>query len=66
MVEVLKFGNKGCFKILLFCQSRKESENVYRAAKNIEGVEIVSANSLKPTESWTTKDYYDEGSCQYY
>jgi len=48
MVEVLKsLEIKDASKILLvLSKPGKESENVYRAAKNIEGVEIVSANSL--------------------
>jgi len=48
MAEVLKnLEIKDASKILLvMSKPGKDSENVYRAARNIDGVEIVSANSL--------------------
>ena len=48
MAEVLKnLEIKDASKILLvMSKPGKESENVYRAGRNIKGVEIVSANSL--------------------
>ncbi|MDP2585981.1 MAG: 50S ribosomal protein L4 [Candidatus Levybacteria bacterium] len=48
MVEVLRnleiASNKRI--LLIMPKAGKESENVYRAARNIEGTEIISANSL--------------------
>jgi large subunit ribosomal protein L4 len=48
MVQVLKsLEIKNSAKVLLVMpKAGKESENVYRAGRNIEGVEILSANSL--------------------
>ncbi len=48
MAEVLEnLGIKRASRILLVMpKAGKESENVYRASRNIEGVEILSANSL--------------------
>ena len=48
MAQVLKdLEINSLSKILLVMpKAGKESENVYRAARNIEGLEILSANSL--------------------
>lgn len=47
MVQVLKnLGIKNTSRVLLVIPKAKESENVYRAGRNIEGIEILSANTL--------------------
>lgn len=48
MAEVLKnLGINSASKVLLVMpKAGKESENVYRAGRNLEGLEILSANSL--------------------
>jgi large subunit ribosomal protein L4 len=47
MAEVLEnLGINNDKKVLLVMSKPKESENVYRAGRNIEGLEILNANSL--------------------
>ncbi|MBI2613762.1 MAG: 50S ribosomal protein L4 [Candidatus Levybacteria bacterium] len=47
MAQVLEnLGIKNASRVLLVMPKAKEAENVYRAARNIEGVEILTANMI--------------------